>query len=127
MGGVLGGLAGFREKPEQAAGIRRRFDLGQPYVSGNDGENVVQIVRDSASQGAERFEFAGREPFCFGFLALTNIPDKNRNSAVAAIGVNVIPNLASRVRRFEFDRNALRHHSFKIGLESRSDEPWELF
>jgi len=76
MGGVLRGLAGFRKKSEEAAGIRRRFDLRQPYVSGNDGENVVQIVRDSAGQRAERFEFAGREPFCFGFLALTNVPDK---------------------------------------------------
>src|ERR1041384_2269296 len=58
---VLRGLARFREKSEQASGIRGRFDLGEADVSGDDGENIVQIVRDSAGESAERFELTGGE------------------------------------------------------------------
>src|SRR5438045_4207129 len=127
MGGMLGSLAGFREEPEQTTGIGRRFDLSQADVSGNDGENVVEIVRDPAGEGAERFELAGGEPFGFRFLALADVAEENRDAAIAPISVDIVPNLTGRIGGFEFDRDPFGHDAFVVRLENRANECWELF
>ena len=45
---VLRRLAGFGKESEQIARIRRRLDLRQTNVAGNNGENVVKVVRYAA-------------------------------------------------------------------------------
>ena len=79
-------------------------------------------MRDSARQRAERFELAGRESFGLRFLALADIAKENRDAAVASIRMHVVPNLAGRVGRFEFDGDLFGHDALIVPLENRADE-----
>ena len=90
---VLGGLAGFREEAKEAPGIRGGFDLGETDVSGNHGQNIVQVMGDAARQSAERFQFARRQALRFGSFSFPDVPEKNRDAAVAWIGVHFVPTL----------------------------------
>ena len=52
-GRMLCRLSRFGEKGEQvAAVIGGRFELGETDVARNDGENVIQVVRDAAGERA---------------------------------------------------------------------------
>ena len=74
---VLGGLARFREEPKQTPRIRRSFDLSEADVSGNHGQDVVQIMRDAARERAERFELARRQTLRFDFPSFADVAEKN--------------------------------------------------
>ena len=127
MGRVLCGLAGFRKKSEETARIRRRFDLGEADVPGNNSEDIVQVVRDSAGKCPKRFQLAGGEPFRFRFLALADIAKKNGDAAVARVGVDVVPNLPGRIHGFEFDGDLLGHDALVVRLENGTDKRGKFF
>ena len=52
MGRMLRCLSRLGEKRVQTAGIAWRLDLSETDVTGNDGKNVVQVVRNSSCQRA---------------------------------------------------------------------------
>src|SRR5437899_12672184 len=119
MSRVLGGLPGFGKTRKQTASLIRRFDLGEANVSGNDSQDVVEIVCDAASESAKRFKLAGRKPFFLGALALSDVAEKDGDSAVARIGAHLEPNFARSVAGFEFHRSLFRQDAPIILFEGR--------
>ncbi len=124
---MLRRLAGFREEPKEASRVRRRFDLGQTDVSGDHGEDIIQIVRDATRQRAERFQFARRQALGFGFLPFADVPEKDRNPAVARIRVHFVPDLPGGIARLELHWDLLRHDLPKIGFEDRAGKLGKFF
>ena len=116
---MLGGLPGFGQTRQETARLVRRFDLGETDVSGNDGQNVIEIVRDAASESAKGFKLAGRKPFLFCALALSDVAEKDGHSAVARIGAHLEPNSARGVACFEFHRSLFRQDAPIILFEGR--------
>src|SRR5437016_851612 len=101
---VLRRLAGFGKESEQIARIRGRLDLRQPNVAGNHRQNVVQIMRDPAREGTERFELACRETLGLALLPFADVAEKNRDTAVARIGMHFVPDFPRAIARLKFYR-----------------------
>src|SRR4051794_11884588 len=122
MGGMLGGLSGFRKETEKASGIGRGFNLGQADIARDDGKDVIQVMRDAAGERPERLELARGQTFGLGFLPLAYVANKNRHTAIAGIGVNVVPNLAGRIARLELHGHLLRQDLLIIRLKNGADQ-----
>src|SRR6266568_8552261 len=111
----------------QIRGIARRFDLSQTDVTGNNGQDVVQIMSDSSGECPERFQFARGQPLFFDALAIGHISQENRNTPSARIRKQLKPDLAARVTRFEFDRHLFRHGAPIILFKGVAGELWKLY
>src|SRR6266568_4937586 len=111
----------------QIRGIARRFDLSQTDVTGNNGQDVVQIVSDSSGERPERFQFARGQPLFFDALAIGHISQENRNTPSARICKQLKPDLAARVTRFKFDRHLFGHGAPIILFKGIAGELWKLY
>ena len=120
MRGVLRSLTRFGKERQQAPRVIGRFNLGQTDVSRDDRENVVQVVRDSASQGAERLQLARSQSLFLIALAFSGVAEEHRDAAAARISVHFEPNFARSIASFEFRWNLFLQHSPVIELEWRA-------
>src|ERR1700686_3523496 len=119
---VLRRLAGLGKEPEQVSRFGGSLDLRQSDVAGNDGENVIQIMRDAAREGAGRFELARRQPFGLALLSFADVAEKNRDTAVAGVRAHFVPNFPAAIASLKFHPNLLRHDLLVVGLKNRADQ-----
>ena len=119
---MLRGLACLGKIREQTARVTRRFNLRQANISRDDGQNIIEIMRDTAGESPERFEFALGKPLFFNGFALTDITQKDRHASPARIRVNLKPNFARGVAGLEFYRHLLSHDPTIIHLKRRPNQ-----
>ena len=86
---------------EREASCRYRLgasNLSEPDVARDDGEDVVQIMRDPAGERAERFELCSWSVVPLRPLSFGNVVKENRDPPVARISSHLEPNFAALSR-----------------------------
>ena len=79
-------------------------------------------MRDAARQRAERFELARRETLGLALLPFADVAEKNRDTAIARIGVHFVPDFPGAIARLKFQRDLFRHDLLVVGLKNGADQ-----